>query len=221
MEALIGKRPYEEKKILDIEPEEIVVQDSNCGFNVAPNTRSFSAVAGTGVITVAAGSACTWVAQSHVPWMTITAGGNSTGNNNVTFSVQANTGPERTGELTIAGRGVTVTQAGGCTFALNRTSQDFTGAGGTGPVNVTAGAGCTWTASSAVDWARITSGATGNGNGTVNITVAANTGPARVAMLTLAGQGYTISQASTCAVTINAATRQPRFSLITSSRKRI
>ncbi len=183
-------------------------QDSNCGFNVAPTTRSFSAVAGTGVINVAAGSACTWVAQSHVPWMTITAGGNGTGNNNVTFSVQANTGPERTGDLTIAGRGVTVTQAGGCTFALNRTSQDFTGAGGTGPVNVTVGAGCTWTASSPVDWARITSGATGNGNGTVNITVAANTGPARVAMLTLAGQGYTISQASACAVTINAATRQ-------------
>lgn len=186
-----------------------VTQDSNCGFNVTPNTRSFSAVAGTGVINVTAGSACTWVAQSHVPWMAITAGGNSTGNNTVTFSVQANTGPPRTGELTIAGRGVTVTQTGGCTFALNRTSQDFTGAGGNGAaVNVTAGAGCTWTASSPVDWVRITNGATGSGNGTVSLTVAANTGPARTAMLTLAGQSYTISQASTCAVTINAATRQ-------------
>jgi uncharacterized protein (TIGR03437 family) len=185
-----------------------VTQDSNCGFNVTPNTRSFSAVAGTGVINVAAGSACTWVAQSHVPWMAITAGGNSTGNNTVTFSVQANTGPPRTGELTIAGRGVTVTQAGGCSFALNRTSQDFTGAGGNGTVNVTAGAGCNWTASSPVDWVTITNGANGNGNGTLSLTVAANTGPARVAMLTLAGQSYTISQASACAVTINAATRQ-------------
>lgn len=183
-------------------------QDSNCGFNVTPNTRSFGAVAGTGVINVTAGGACAWVAQSHVPWMVITAGNNSTGNNTVTFSVQANTGPPRTGELTIAGRGVTVTQAGGCTFALNRTSQDFNGAGGNGTVNVTAGAGCTWTASSPVDWVRITSGASGSGNGTVNLTVSQNTGPARVATLTLAGQSYTISQASACAVTINAATRQ-------------
>lgn len=183
-------------------------QDSNCGFTVTPNTRSFSAATGTGVINVAAGNACTWVAQSHVPWMTITAGGNSTGNNTVTFTVQANTGPPRTGELTVAGRGVTVTQTGGCAFALNRTSQDFTGAGGNGTVNVTTGAGCAWTASSPQPWVRITTGTTGTGNGTVSLTVAANTGPARSAMLTLAGQNYTISQASSCAVTINAATRQ-------------
>jgi uncharacterized protein (TIGR03437 family) len=185
-----------------------VTQDSNCGYAITPASRSFAATAGTGVINVSAGSNCTWVAQSHVNWITIVAGANSVGNNNVTFNVAANPGPARTGELTVAGRGFTVTQAGGCSFALNRTGQDFGANGGTGAaINVTAGAGCAWTASSPVDWVRITSGASGTGNGTINLTVAANGGPARSALLTLAQRPYTISQAGNCAVTLNAATR--------------
>ena len=57
---------------------------------------------------------------------------------------------------------------GGCTPTLSSASASFTGAGGTGSVNVTVSTGCAWQAvSNALGWASITSGASGTGNGTV------------------------------------------------------
>jgi uncharacterized protein (TIGR03437 family) len=185
-----------------------VTQEANCGFAIAPASRSVPATASSGVINVSAGGNCTWTSQSQANWLTITAGAASLGTNTVTYNVAANTGPARSGTLTVAGLTYTVSQAAGCAFALNRSSQDFVANGGTGTaVNVTTSAGCAWTASSPVDWVRLTSGATGSGNGSVNFTVSANTGPARSVLLTLAGLPYTISQAGNCRPTLSATTR--------------
>ena len=60
--------------------------------------------------------------------------------------------------------------------------------GGTATVNVTATAGCAWTAVSNDAFITVTSGASGTGNGAVGISVAANTGPFRSGTLTIAGQ---------------------------------
>jgi hypothetical protein len=51
----------------------------------------------------------------------------------------------------------------------------------------------------------VTSGATGSGNGTVTLNVAANTGGARSGTVTIGGQIFTVNQAAaqTCAVSIN------------------
>ena len=68
--------------------------------------------------------------------------------------------------------------------------------GGTGSVTVTAAPGCSWAAVSNVPWVTISSGAAGNGNGTVSYAVAANSGFTRSATLTIAGQSFTISQAA-------------------------
>ena len=52
-------------------------------------------------------------AADNVSWITIAGGNNAAGNGTVTYRVDANSGTSsRTGTLTIAGRGVTVTQAG-------------------------------------------------------------------------------------------------------------
>ena len=57
-------------------------------------------------------------------WITVTGGGSGTGNGTVTYTVAANTSASpRTGTLTIAGRTVTVTQAGACTYTVAPTSQ--------------------------------------------------------------------------------------------------
>src|SRR5207244_12310858 len=66
--------------------------------------------------------------------------------------------------------------------------------GGTGSVTVTAPAGCAWTAGSNVSFVTITSGSSGNGNGSVAYSVAANSGAARSGSMTIAGQTVTISQ---------------------------
>jgi hypothetical protein len=78
-------------------------------------------------------------------------------------------------------------------------------------VNVTAGVGCTWTATSNAPWITITGGATGSGNGAVAFSVAANTGALRTGTITIAGQTFTVTQAAApppaCAYSIAPATQ--------------
>jgi hypothetical protein len=81
---------------------------------------------------------------------------------------------------------------GGCTYSLSSTSQNFASAGGSGSFTVTTAASCAWSAVSSVSW--ITTSSSGSGNGTVNFTVAANTGSARTGTITVGGQTFTVSQ---------------------------
>ena len=83
-----------------------------------------------------------------------------------------------------------------CTYNISSTSLSLAGAGGTAFLSVTAGAGCAWTAASNSAFVTLTSAASQSGNGTVNVTVAENSGDARTGTLTVAGQTVTISQAS-------------------------
>ena len=89
-------------------------------------------------------------------------------------------------------------QPGSCSYSINPAFQNVSGAGGTGTVEVTAPAGCAWTAASNVGWVTISSGVSGSGNGTVAFTVAANSGAARNGTLTIAGQTFTVIQGSNC-----------------------
>ncbi|MBA2494337.1 MAG: Ig-like domain-containing protein [Acidobacteria bacterium] len=84
---------------------------------------------------------------------------------------------------------------GGCTYTLSPTSANISVSGGTGSVNITAPSGCSWTASANQTFVTITSGSSGSSNGTINYSVAANTGSARSATITIAGQIFTIQQA--------------------------
>jgi hypothetical protein len=82
---------------------------------------------------------------------------------------------------------------------VSPTTQAFFSPGNTGNVTVTknlsATAPCDWNAVSNSPFITINSGTSGNGNGTVNFTVAPNTtGAARVGTLTVAGRNVTITQ---------------------------
>jgi uncharacterized repeat protein (TIGR01451 family) len=85
-----------------------------------------------------------------------------------------------------------------CTYALGASSENFGSSGGSDSVGVTANPGanastCPWSATSNASWITITS-FSGSGNGQVNFTVAANTGPVRQGTMTIAGQTFTVSQ---------------------------
>jgi hypothetical protein len=83
-----------------------------------------------------------------------------------------------------------------CAFSVVQPTTTFGPEGGTGSatVTVTAGTGCTWTATSSAAFITFTSGATGTGGGTANFTVAPNTGAERTSTLTIAGTSVTITQ---------------------------
>jgi Flp pilus assembly secretin CpaC len=170
-----------------------------CTYTLSALKLDTDAAAATGTVDVTTDSGCAWTATSNVTWITITDGTSRSGNGTVHFTVAANTvNSARTGTVTIAGQTFTVTQAAStsaCSYSLAPASQSLPAQGGTGTVLVTATAGCTWTATSPVDWVVILSGASGSGNGTVAFQVAPNSGAARLALLKIAGQSFTVTQA--------------------------
>jgi trimeric autotransporter adhesin len=93
---------------------------------------------------------------------------------------------------------ITVTAGTACTFGVSPLTQNIAGAGASGTIAVTVatGQGCNWVASTTTPWITITSGASGQANGTVGYTVAPNAGPARSGVITVAGQSVTVNQAA-------------------------
>ena len=179
-----------------------VNQAGSCTSSINPTSQSIGIGGGTGQVGVTIAAGCAWTSSSNASWLTITAGASGTGNGQVSFSASANTGAARSGTLTIAGQTFTVNQAGSCIGSINPTSFNAPATAGTGPqISVTAA--CAWTATTAAAWITITSGASGSGNGTVNFTFAANTGPARTGTISVAGQTFTVNQAAGCAASIN------------------
>ncbi len=177
----------------------MLVVNPACTYSISPTSQSYSANGGTNSVSISAPNGCTWTAASNDPqWLAITSANSGSGNGTVNYSVAANPGTtSRTGTLTIAGQMFTVTQAGtpSCSYSISPTSQSSSSSGGTGSVGVTASSGCNWTATSNASWITITSGSNGGGNGTVNYSVAANSGTtSRSGTLTIAGQTFTVTQ---------------------------
>jgi hypothetical protein len=100
----------------------------------------------------------------------------------------------------IASETFTVNQAAAaCSVSVAPASQFVPGTGGTGSTNVTAPAGCNWTAlSNNLGWLSVPSGPTGSGAGVVSFSAIANVGLARTGRLTIGGQIFTVDQGASC-----------------------
>ncbi len=165
-----------------------------CTYIINPTSTNVVAAGGTGSVTVTAGTGCAWTAVSNDAFITVTGGASGSGNGTVNYSVAANSGPARTGTITIAGQTFTVNQGNGCSYVIAPTSTSVAAGGGSGSVTVTTATGCTWTAASNDAFITVTGGASGSGNGTVTYSVATNTGTARTGTITIAGQTFTVNQ---------------------------
>jgi hypothetical protein len=179
-----------------------VNQGQGCTFTITSASTSVPVGGGSGSFDVQSDSGCAWASTPDVAWLTISAGGTGAGNGTVRFTAAANPGPARTGTITAAGKIFTVSQPGGCSYALSATSASVPGDGGSGTVGVTAAAGCTWTAGSNADWISVTGGSSGSGNGTVSFSAAKHTGGSRSGTLTVAGLTFTINQGESCSFSV-------------------
>lgn len=179
-----------------------------CSYSINPASQSFTASAGTGSVAVTTQTGCAWTAVSNASFITVTSGASGAGAGAVNYSVAANSGAARSGTITIAGQTFTVNQSGGsCTYSISPTFRSAAIGGGSDTVAVTTQAGCAWTAVSNVNWITITSGAGGNGSGTVGYSVASNAGnPPRSGTVTIAGRTFTVDQAG-CAYTLSASSQ--------------
>ncbi len=179
-----------------------VNQDAGCTYSIAPTSQNAGAGGGNAAVTVTAPGGCSWSASSNASWIGVSSGGSGSGNGTVQLVIAASSDPARSGTATIAGQTFTVNQASGCTVGIAPTSQTMTAAGGTGSFNVTASGSCGWTATPNMPWISVTGGASGSGNGTVQFSVAPNTGGARSGAITAAGQTFTITQDAGCSYSV-------------------
>jgi hypothetical protein len=193
----------------------------SCAYTVVPATLTMTTAGGPGTINVSTIAGCAWTAASDVPWITITSAATGNGNGSVRFSVASNGGTVRTGNVTIADQSTAITQSSsttpapgpggpsptpssGCTYSITPATYSVGAAGGIGPtVAVSTASGCTWTSVSNDSWITVTSGSSGNGNGSVSFTVASNPSNARNGSLTIAGQAFTVQQGTNCTFQVN------------------
>ena len=108
-------------------------------------------------------------------------------------------GEDEQGELYVVNLGGSVSRIASsapCTYAIAPSRVNFAGAGGSGTVTVTTGAGCAWTAASNAPWIALTGATSGSGSGVVPYAVAPYGGPAknRTGTATVAGQTFMIRQ---------------------------
>lgn len=205
-----------------------------CEYVVSPDRTSFTKDSATGTVTVSAAAPCAWSAASDVPWVTVTAGAQGTGDGAVLYAVARNTDiPDRYGNLLVAGRTIALTQAGdtgGCQYsvapiefnACMSVANELT-------TTMTTQPSCPWTATPGTSWLTVTGGASGSGPGSIRFRVADNWDPPRDGVVMVrwptptAGQNLRVSQAgcfysvNPAAITVGAAGGPGAFDVIQSA----
>ena len=92
-------------------------QADGCTYIIFPPSMSFTAAGGNSVtnVSVSDGS-CTWTATNNAfSWITITGSSSGTGGGAVSYSVGKNSGNQRSGTMTVAGKTLTISQQSGMT----------------------------------------------------------------------------------------------------------
>jgi hypothetical protein len=185
---------------------EIAQEAAPCRFDVSPSSADVATAGGVVSIRVAAPGGCAWTTQSSGPWLSVEPR-NGQGAGTVQITVAANGEAARSGSVTIAGAAVQIRQAGAsgppspppqdnCRYTLKPRDYEAKARSDEVEVDVRTRDGCGWTASSPVDWVRITEGSRGSGEGEVHLRIAENPGPLRRATLQIAGDAFTVTQAA-------------------------
>ncbi|MDK2973085.1 MAG: hypothetical protein PWP23_2840 [Candidatus Sumerlaeota bacterium] len=181
-----------------------ITQDPGCTYTLVPNSANYTAAGGGGSFDLSTNAGCPWTVVSNDPYITVTSAASGNGPATITYTVAANMGPARSGSITAGGQTFTVTQEDGCMFALSTDTETYTAAGGTGSFDVLASdPACAWSAVSNDPFITITNGAAGIGDGTVEYSVAATAGPARIGTITAAGLTFTVVQEDGCTYVLN------------------
>ncbi len=84
-----------------------------CSASVTAAPPAFSPYGSSRAASVSLNTGCAWTASTTDAWISIASGASGSGSGSVTYAVAANTSAaSRTGTLTIAGKAVTIAQAG-------------------------------------------------------------------------------------------------------------
>jgi YD repeat-containing protein len=188
--------------------------------NTDKGSLSFSGTAGQGsaggqalAIRNSGGGTLQWNVSSSVTWLAFSVpSGTGDGTVSVSASAQGLQAGTYSGNIVIYASAsntpltipvtFTVAKSNTCDFLISPGSETFPAAGGSGAISITASDGCSWTAASSVAWMTLTGPVAGTGNGTVNYSVAANSGSARSGTITAAGLPFDVEQTGASATAL-------------------
>lgn len=85
--------------------------EAYCTYSLVPSSYSAGAGPASGFFGIAVNPTCSWTAVSNDSWIILTSPASGIGGSPVTFQLQANTGPARTGSITVAGQSSLIHQA--------------------------------------------------------------------------------------------------------------
>ncbi|MEQ1573721.1 MAG: BACON domain-containing carbohydrate-binding protein, partial [Vicinamibacterales bacterium] len=178
--------------------------EGGCTFAVYPTSVDVGIGNHSIQVAVTAPNGCSWLAESDTGFLHVVGEARGTSTGTVTLAVDNNTDQSaRAGTVTVAGRPVTITQAGrgspppACTYQVSPTDAGAPAGGGNATLTVTAPVGCAWTAEAQSSFVRVTGGGQGGGSGTVTYVFDNNPSPQpRAGVIMVAGQAVTITQAA-------------------------
>ena len=91
-----------------------VNQDAlSCYYSISPSSGNLGAAGGTGSFAVNTAAACGWAATSDSTWLRVTGGVTGSGTGTVYYVADANSGPARTGHITVQDQTFTATETSG------------------------------------------------------------------------------------------------------------
>ncbi len=169
-----------------------ITQADDCTAAGSTASLSFGKAAGSKDATAGGSSACTFAVSADRAWIAVSAS-SVAGGGTVSVSVEANSGPARSGTVTIGDASVAITQADGCSAAGSTASLSF--GNGSSKKSATAGgsSACTFAVSADRTW--ITVGASSvAGGGTVRVLVTANSGAERTGAVTIGTSRVAVTQ---------------------------
>lgn len=190
-----------------------------CTYSLNPTDLTMPAEGGTTSTRVTTLTGCTWTASSPVSWAVVrTPSASGPAAAEIWLEATEET-IARKADLTIAGRIFTITQSGAagatptpspgptppsppaptpspaCSYSIDPVARIVSDKGGDKTVKVITGAGCSWTATSDVDWIVIKGEAQGAGTKDVKYEVDRNGSILpRIGTITLAGLTHLVTQ---------------------------
>jgi C1A family cysteine protease len=81
-----------------------------CSFVLSSTGKTFKPAGGSGSFSLSTGSGCSWQASNTAPWVRILSGSSGSGSGTLSYTVDPNTGSQRTTTINVQGQSYTINQ---------------------------------------------------------------------------------------------------------------
>ena len=180
-----------------------VTQSAGCSYSIAPASQNLASGGGSVSVAVTAPAGCSWNASSNdgsdcdLIWHERVRKWNRADHGRGERRCRTSRNGDDCGPDIRGCPGKRMPSS------LSPTSQTFPSGGGNGSFAVNTTGSCSWTPDPSASSIAITSAPNGTGPGTVQFTVATNSGGARTGGITAGAQTFSITQNSGCSPTVN------------------